>query len=113
MILLFIAIAAMDLYRLGGCPHGSLRRVNFRHGSAEGEIQVIIFFPGGTETGQPGSIDAGSHIRQLELDDLVVHDLFAKGLSLLAVLEGLLVSPAGVAQCLGCIAVSATREHLL
>ena len=44
---------------------------------------MLILLPGRAQTEQPRRLDPRGHIRQFELDGLMLHDLLAKRLALL------------------------------
>src|SRR5260221_3272042 len=62
---------------------------------------MLVLFPGGAKAKQPRGLDAGSHVRQLELDGLMLHDLFSKSLPLFGIIQRQLVCATGDAQRLG------------
>ena len=76
----------MYLHRFRSGPHSSFAAENFCHGTAEGIIHFLIFFPCCFEAEQSGCFDPGGHICQLELYDLVVHDFRAECLPCFTVL---------------------------
>src|ERR1022692_3301735 len=70
-----VAVATHDLDGLLGDIHRGLTGVELRHRAlAGGELLAVASHPRGPPDEQPGSVDAGLHVRQLEGDGLVLDD---------------------------------------
>src|ERR1700761_6651923 len=72
---------------------------------------MLVLFPGGAQTEQTGSFDAGRHICQLELDSLVLHDLLSKSLSFPGIPERQLIGAGSDSQGLGGNPDTAPRQY--
>src|ERR1700722_8441516 len=94
-----VAVAAEDLDRALGDPHGDLAGLELGHralGVLEGDL--VATHPGGAPDEQAGGVDLHLHAREREGDRLVLDDLAAELLALLGVLQRVLVGGARDAE---------------
>ena len=77
----------MNLDRFLGRLDRDLGRGQFGHGGLFGVRAALVAQPGGAVDHEPGHIDLGGHVRQLELNRLVRGQRLAKGLAFLGVPE--------------------------
>src|SRR3954447_366485 len=90
-ILVGVAVAAEDLHRLGGGPHGQLGAEELGHRRLLLERPAVLLEPGGmVEQVGPG-LDLRRHIGQLEADPLEAADRPAELLALPGVAQRLVV----------------------
>src|SRR4051812_47726358 len=108
-----VAVAAEDLHRPLGGPHGDLAGLQLAHRPLGVlELVAVAAHPRGAPDQQAGGVDLELHVREHEGDRLVFDDLLAELLALLGVVERELVGGAGDAQRLGADRRAAGLEGL-
>src|SRR5829696_1032338 len=88
LVLLRVAVAAVDAEGVLDDFLPRLRRVQLRHAGLEVRTLAGVLEPRRLEGEQARGLDLGRHVGQLELDRLVLGDLPAEGLALLRVAQG-------------------------
>src|SRR5262249_52333182 len=81
-----VAVAAEDLDRLAGLAARYLRGQELRLRARLRHTHALVLQRSGAVDEQPGGVDLGRHVRELELDRLVLGDALAEGLTLPRVL---------------------------
>src|SRR5690606_30413947 len=83
-----VADAAVDAHGLGGDGEGGLAGEELGHAGLDVAALAGLLVLGGVAGEQPGGLQPGGHVGQLELDGLVLGDGLAEGRALLGVVEG-------------------------
>src|SRR5436305_14645532 len=110
VVLLGVAVAAVDLQRLVGDPLGHLGGEQLGLGGFEGVALLVLLGPRRLPGEQAGGVELGRHVREVELDRLEVGEMGAELLALLRVGQRLLEGPLGDADRLGGDADAAAVE---
>src|SRR3954452_6062842 len=90
LVLLRVAVAAVDAERLLDAEAAGLGGEELRHAGLEVRALAGVLHPRGADRQQAGGVDLGGHVGELELDRLVLGDRAAEGLALLWVAQGAL-----------------------
>src|SRR5215218_1321982 len=98
VVLLGVAIAAVDLESLVGDPLRHLGGEELGLRRFEGEALLVLLRPGGLPGHQASGVDLGRHVGQVELDGLELGELLVELLALLGVGQGLLERALGDAH---------------
>src|SRR5215213_11982122 len=87
LVLLGVAVAAMDAERLLHHLLAGLGGEQLRHAGLEVGALPGVLHAGGLQREQPRGLDLRGHVRELELDRLVLRDRLAERLALLRVAQ--------------------------
>src|SRR5436190_5407768 len=93
LVLLGVAVAAVDAEALLDALLAGLRGEQLRHPGLEVGALAGVLHPRRLAREESCCLDLGRHVGELELDRLVLGDLLAEGLALLAVAESELQRP--------------------
>src|SRR5215210_3774141 len=88
LVLLRVAVAAVDSERLLDDLLAGLRREQLGHAGLEVRALAGVLHPGRLQREQARRLDLRRHVGELELDRLVLGDRLAEGLALLRVAQG-------------------------
>src|ERR687896_1875586 len=101
LVLLGVAVAAVDAERVLDDLLAGLRREQLRHAGLEVRALAGVLHPRRLEREQARRLDLGRHVGELELDRLVLGDRLAERLALLAVAQRQLERALGYADSAG------------
>src|SRR5215204_7771608 len=101
LVLLGVAVAAVDAEGLLDDLLAGLRREQLGHSGLYVRALARVLHASGLERQQPGGLDLGAHVGELELDRLVGRYRHAEGLALLRVAQGQLQGALGDAYAAG------------
>src|SRR5215217_7675060 len=101
LVLLGVAVAAMDAERLLHHLLAGLGGEQLRHAGLEVGALPGVLHAGGLQREQPRGLDLRAHVRELELDRLVLCDRLAERLALLRVAQRQLEGALGDADTAG------------
>src|SRR3954447_12168294 len=87
LVLLRVAVAAVDAQRLLDAEVAALGGEELRHAGLELRALAGVLHPGGAERHQARRVDLRRHVGELELDRLVLGDRLAERLALPGVLQ--------------------------